>query len=145
MKNVMNKFIILSFVFFILPLTGCSKNESLSYKIEEIESEFIDLRFIKEISNDIVIEYKNKLSKEISTSSESDFKIFRLDNDETKEIVNNIGHDDISLIIKPNEVLQQRIPLSKLSPNLKKGTYEIIKKFKSEDNLIEIRFKLIAE
>lgn len=145
MKNVMNKFIILSFVFFILPLTGCSKNESLSYKIEEIESEFIDLRFIKEISNDIVIEYKNKLSKEISTSSESDFKIFRLDNDETKEIVNNIGHDDISLIIKPNEVLQQRIPLSKLSPNLKKGTYEIIKKFKSEDNLIEIKFKLIAE
>lgn len=135
--------LMISFIVMMLVFVRCTKKDDLKYKVQDIETSYIDLKFIEESSGDIIVEYKNKLSEEITTSIDSDFEIFKIDDENNlHEIKNNLGHEDISITIEPKGILQQKIPVSQLSPKLEKGSYEIRKEFKYKNDILDFRFVL---
>lgn len=140
----MKKYILILAVL-VFVLLGCEKNEKISYEVEELENELVDFKFIKDDKGDMIVEFINKQTKDVYTSSDNDFKIYKVENEsELKEIENPLGYKDIALIISPKESLEQKIRLSNLISNLSKGKYEIRKSFDYEDKSFEssLRFTI---
>lgn len=136
---------ILLFSILIFVLLGCAKKERLTYEVEEIKNEFVDFKFIKDNNGDMIVEFINKQQEEVTTSSDNNFKIYKIENEsELKEIYNPLGYKDITLIIRPQEGIKQEIRLSKLISNLSKGKYEIRKSFDYEEKSFEssLRFTI---
>ncbi|WP_282925847.1 immunoglobulin-like domain-containing protein [Helcococcus kunzii] len=136
---------ILLFSILIFVLLGCAKKERLTYEVEEIKNEFVDFKFIKDNNGDMIVEFINKQQEEVTTSSDNNFKIYKIENEsELKEIDNPLDYKDISLIIRPQEGIKQKIRLSKLISNLSKGKYEIRKSFDYEEKTFEssLRFTI---
>ncbi len=140
----MKKYILILAVL-VFVLLGCEKNEKISYEVEELENELVDFKFIKDDKQDMIVKFTNKQTKEVTTSSDNNFKIYKVENkNELKEIDNPLGYKDIALIIPPKESLEQKIRLSNLISNLSKGKYEIRKSFDYEDKSFEssLRFTI---
>ncbi|EHR32709.1 hypothetical protein HIF96_06780 [Helcococcus kunzii] len=136
---------ILLFSILIFVLLGCAKKERLTYEVEEIKNEFVDFKFIKDNNGDMIVEFINKQQEEVTTSSDNNFKIYKIENEsELKEIDNPLDYKDIALIIRPQEGIKQKIRLSKLISNLSKGKYEIRKSFDYEEKTFEssLRFTI---
>lgn len=136
---------ILMFTILLLILFGCTKNEKSTYEVEETKNEFVDFKFIEDDKGDMIVEFINKQTKEVTTSSDNSFKIYKVeDESEFKEINNPLAYKDIALIIRPQEGLKKKIRLSNIISNLSKGKYEIRKSFDYEDKCFEssLRFAI---
>ncbi|MFL8888111.1 immunoglobulin-like domain-containing protein [Helcococcus kunzii] len=137
---------ILLFSILIFVLLGCAKKERLTYEVEEIKNEFVDFKFIKDNNGDMIVEFINKQQEEVTTSSDNNFKIYKIENEsELKEIDNPLDYKDIALIIRPQEGIKQKIRLSKLISNLSKGKYEIRKSFDYEEKTFESSLRFIIK